>query len=79
MYLGDAAGFYFDQSGNAPICLTNDLGTEEGKGRYSDYCGCKVVHPMVPQSFKDNAAADHYYVPSVVGKINETCLLWLWT
>lgn len=74
MYWGGAAGFYLDQSGNAPTYLINDLGTQEGKEDSSFYCGFQYVNPMVPQSFKDNAAAgsgSHYDVPSVVGKINQ--------
>lgn len=74
MYFGGAAGFYLDQSSNAPTYLTNDLGTQEGKVSSSQYCGFKFVNPMAPQSFKDNAAADpahHYDVPSVIGKINQ--------
>lgn len=74
IYYDAIAGFQLDQTGNAPVYLANDLGTQEGKTQSKNLCGFKYNNPMEPQTFKDNAAADpahHYDVPSIVGKINQ--------
>ncbi|EME40731.1 hypothetical protein DOTSEDRAFT_55859 [Dothistroma septosporum NZE10] len=74
MYYDPITGFQLDQSGNAPVYLTNDLGTQEGRAQSKNLCGFRYNDPMTPQTFQNNAAADpahHYDVPSIIGKINQ--------